>query len=309
MAFDSKYLWIEGEIKPFADAKVHFLTSSLHYGTALFEGIRAYNTAKGPAVFRLKDHIKRLIKSAGLFGMGELPYSAEKLYDVTLELVRLNDMPECYIRPLVYISQGGWNLSVDDVKIDVGIAVWRWDNYLGEEALKRGIRANISSYPRHHPNIMMTKGKIAGNYGNSVLAKTESLRGGFDEAIMLDPAGNVSECTGENLFLVRDGIIYTSMRTSILEGITRESIIKIAKDKGYRVVEECISRDQLYIADEVFITGTAAEVVAIREIDYRKIGEGSMGPVCADLQKAYSEIIRGKNDHYSEWLDFLPIAK
>jgi branched-chain amino acid aminotransferase len=305
MAFDSKYIWLEGKIVPFSEAKVHFLTSSLHYGTAVFEGIRSYSTPNGPAVFRLKDHIERLHNSCHIFGMEELPYSVEEIYDASLELIKLNDMEECYIRPLIYIKEGGWNLSVTNVTIDMGIAVWKWTNYLGEAALHNGIRANVSSFPRHHPNIMMTKGKIAGNYANSVLAKTESLRGGFDEAIMLDPNGYVSECTGENIFIVRDNVIYTTPQNSVLEGITRESIIKIAEDLGFKIKEELFTRDQLYISDEVFVTGTAAEVIALSEIDYRKVGSGEMGPVCKQLQKAYSDVIHGRNKTYKHWLDYV----
>ena len=304
MAFDSKYIWLEGKIVPFSEAKIHFLTSSLHYGTAVFEGIRSYSTPNGPAVFRLRDHIERL-QSCHIFGMEELPYSIEEIYDASLELIKLNDMEECYIRPLIYIKEGGWNLSVTNVTIDMGIAVWKWTNYLGEAALLNGIRANVSSFPRHHPNIMMTKGKIAGNYANSVLAKTESLRGGFDEAIMLDPNGYVSECTGENIFIVRDNVIYTTPQNSVLEGITRESIIKIAEDLGFKVKEELFTRDQLYISDEVFVTGTAAEVIALSEIDYRKIGSGEMGHVCKQLQKAYSDVIHGRNKTYKHWLDYV----
>jgi branched-chain amino acid aminotransferase len=307
MAMESDYVWMEGKFVPFNDAKLHFLTSSLHYGTGVFEGIRAYLTPTGPAVFRLKDHLIRLIKSTLVLGMGELPYSLEQLYDATLELVRLNKMEECYIRPLIYIKDGGWNLTVDGCTIDMGIAAWKWNNYLGQEAINNGVRANVSSHPRHHTNIMFTKAKVAGNYVNSVLAKTESLRNGFDEAILLDPFGNVSECTGENIFLVRDGKIYTPARNGVLEGITRDSIITVAKDRGYELIEEPISRDQLYIADEVFITGTASEVIALREIDYRKIGSGVMGPVCADLQKAYSDAIHGRDKNYEKWLD--PVYK
>jgi len=305
MSFDSKYIWLEGNIVPFSEAKVHFLTSSLHYGTSVFEGIRSYCTADGPAVFRLKDHIERLYNSCHIFGMEELPYSIDKIYNASLELIKLNDMEECYIRPLVFIKDGGWNLSVTNVTVDMGIAVWKWTNYLGKEALQNGIRANVSSFPRHHPNIMMTKGKISGNYANSVLAKTESLRGGFDEAIMLDINGFVSECTGENIFIVRNNVIYTTPQNSVLEGITRESIMIIARDRGYEVKEELFTRDQLYISDEVFVTGTAAEVIALSEIDYRKIGSGKTGPVCSEIQKAYSDVIHGKNQNYKNWLDYV----
>lgn len=305
MGFESEYVWLGGKFVRFEDAKLHFLTSSLHYGTSVFEGIRSYKTVNGPAIFRLKDHIKRLFRSSDILGLPQVPYSQEDVYQDTLELVRLNQFEECYIRPLIYISDGGWNLSVDNVKVDMGIAVWKWTNYLGDDSLYHGIRANVSSYPRHHPNISMTKGKISGNYVNSVLAKTESLRAGFEEAIMLDHNGNVSECTGENIFIVRDNIIYTPPRTTILEGITRATVFKLARDKGYQVIEEEITRDQLYLAEEVFITGTAAEVIALREIDHRKIGTGSMGPICTDIQKTYSDLIHGKLEQYYDWLDFV----
>lgn len=309
MAFESDYIWLEGEFVPFKDAKLHFLTSSLHYGTSVFEGIRSYNTPEGPAIFRLKDHLKRLIQSTHILGMKDLPYTYEEMYDATLELVRMNKMEECYIRPLVYIKSGGWNLSVNNVGIGMGIAVWKWNNYLGEEALRNGIRANIASFPRHHPNITMTKGKVSGNYINSVLAKSESMLLGFDEAIMLDTNGNVSECTGENIFVVRNGVIYTPPRFSVLEGLTRESVMCIARDYGFEVVEDIITRDQLYIADEVFVTGTAAEIIALSEIDFRKIGEGKTGPVCQKVQELYSNLIHGKNEKYADWLDLIYTEK
>jgi len=305
MAFDSKYVWLEGKVVPFEDAKLHFLTSSLHYGTAIFEGIRSYATENGPAVFRLKDHIKRFFRSAEIFGFRDLPYTQDEIYEATLNLVQANEMDECYIRPLMYIKEGGWNLSVDHTKVDVGIAVWRWNNYLGEEALNNGVRANVSSFHRHHPNISMTKGKISGNYGNSVLAKTESVRAGFDEAIMLDHHGNVSECTGENIFIVRNNIIYTPPRNSVLEGLTRDTVITFAKDSGIKVLEETITRDQLYIADEVFVTGTAAEVIALREIDHRRIGTGKMGTVCKKMQHMYSDCVHGRLEKYAQWNDFV----
>lgn len=305
MVFDSKFLWLEGRFVPYEEANVHFLTSSLHYGTAIFEGIRSYTTPKGPAVFRLKDHIKRLFRSARILGFRELPYSEETIINASLELIRMNEFDECYIRPLIYIKGGGWNLVVDDVDVEMGIAVWQWDNYLGEDALNHGIRANVSSHARLHPNITMTKAKIAGNYVNSVLAKTESLRAGFDEAIMLDPSGSVAEGTGENIFAVEKNIIQTPPSEMIIEGLTRDSIITLARNIGYEVVEAKITRDQLYTADEVFVTGTASEVVALREIDYRTIGAGTMGPVCAKLQKMYDEAVRGGLDGYETWLDYI----
>jgi len=305
MSFTSDYIWMEGEHVPFKEAKVHFLTSSLHYGTAVFEGIRAYSTDEGPAIFRLKDHIERLFKSAKVLGMPEVPYSFDDVYNASIELVKINKLDDCYIRPLIYVKEGGWNLSFNNAKLGMAIAVWKWNNYLGEEAVNNGVRANIASFNRHHPNVMLTKGKIAGNYVNSVFAKSESLRLGFDEAIMLETNGTISECTGENIFVVRDGIIYTPPRNSVLEGLTRNTIITIAHGNGYDVVEEVITRDQLYIADEVFVTGTAAEVIALSEIDFRKIGEGKTGPVCTLLQKAYSDVIRGRDKYYSHWLDYV----
>ena len=305
MSFDSDYVWLEGNFVPYEDANVHFLTSSLHYGTGIFEGIRSYATSGGSAVFRLKDHIDRLFKSAKILGYRDLPYSQETIIDACLELIRMNGFDECYIRPLIYIKSGGWNLVVDGVEVELSIALWKWGNYLGEDALKHGIRANISTNSRLHPNITMTKAKIAGNYVNSVLAKTESLRAGFDEAILLDPSGTVAEGTGENIFVVEDDMIYTPPREMILEGLTRDSIITMARNIGYEVTEEKISRDQLYIADEVFVTGTAAEVVALKEIDHRTIGTGTMGPVCAKLQKMYHEVVRGQLNDYGGWLDYV----
>ncbi len=305
MPFTSDYIWMEGEYVPFKEAKVHFLTSSLHYGTAVFEGIRAYSTEDGPAVFRLKDHIERLFKSAQILGMPEVPYSPDEVFNASIELVKMNKLNDCYIRPLVYVKEGGWNLSFNNITLGVAIAVWKWNNYLGEDAINNGVKANVASFNRHHPNVMMTKGKIAGNYVNSVFAKSESLKLGFDEAIMLETNGTISECTGENIFIVRNGIIHTPPRNSVLEGLTRNTIITIARGNGYDVVEEILTRDQLYISDEVFVTGTAAEVIALREIDFRKIGDGKTGPVCFFLQKAYSDVIRGRDKYYSQWLDYV----
>ena len=305
MAMESKYVWMDGELVEFEKATIHFLTPALHYGAAVFEGIRSYATEKGPAVFRLKEHAERLIDSAKVLGFRKLPYSAEEIAEAIRLTVRANDMSECYIRPLLYLAGGGWNLNVDGGKASVAIAVWEWGNYLGEEALEKGIRANISSFTRHQPNVMMTKAKIAGNYPNSILAKTESVRLGFDEAIMLNPQGFVAECTGENIFVVHKGKINTPPLVDILEGITRESLITIARDIGYDVVETPVSRDQLYVADEVFVCGTAAEVIGLSEIDFRTIGEGKTGPVTRTIQKTFHDAIRGKNPKYESWLDYV----
>jgi len=305
MSMKSKYLWMNGELVEFEKATLHFLTPVAHYGAGVFEGIRCYATDRGPAVFRLREHIERLFDSALVFGFRSLPFTTEQLVSAVKETVKANGFTECYIRPLMYLTDGGWNLNVDTGKAGVGIAVWEWNNYLGEEAQEKGVRANISSFTRHHPNVMLTKAKISGNYANSILAKTESVRLGFDEAILLDPQGYVAECTGENIFVVRNGLIYTPSIMAILEGITRDSLIKLASDLGYSVVEQPISRDQLYIADEVFVSGTAAECIGLREIDFRVIGFGKTGPVTKALQQAYHAAIHGNHPRSAEWLDYL----
>ena len=311
MGMESKFIWMDGELVEFEKATVHMLTAALHYGAAVFEGIRAYNTDKGPAVFRLREHVARLIESAEIFGFRELPYTVDSVTQAIKETVRANGFEECYIRPLLYLTGGAWNLNVDAGRPALMIAVWQWSNYLGEEALAKGIRANISSYTRHHPNVSMTKAKIAGNYVNSILAKTESVRLGFEEAIMLDPQGYIAECTGENLFMVRRGKLVTPSTAPVLEGITRHTIHTIAKDLGYDVLEQPISRDQLYVAEEVFVCGTAAECIGLSEIDFRKIGDGRTGPVTRAIQEVYHDAIRGKVEKYEAWCDYVnqPVAE
>ena len=305
MGMESKFIWMNGELVEFAKATIHFLTPALHYGVGVFEGILCYATERGPAVFRLKEHAERLVNSATVLGFRQLPYTATQLAEAIKLTVSANGFAECYIRPLIYLTDGGWNLTVDGGKASVGIAVWEWKNYLGQEALEKGIRANIASFTRHHPNVMMTKAKITGNYANSVLAKTESMRLGFEEAILLDPQGYVAECTGENLFLVRGGKIYTPLTAPVLEGITRDALVTLARDLGYEVIEQPIARDQLYVADEVFVCGTAAECIALREIDFRVIGAGKMGPVTRAVQQAFHAAIRGKHPRSAEWLDYV----
>src|SRR6266540_5243039 len=294
MGTESKFIWMDGELVEYEKATIHMLTSALHYGAAVFEGIRAYRTEKGPAIFRLHEHVDRLIESAEIFGFRNLPFTVESISRAIQETVKANGFDECYIRPLLYLDGSVTSLNVDAGRPALMIAVWEWKNYLGEEALEKGIRANISSYTRHHPNVMMTKAKIAGNYVNSILAKTESMRLGFDEAIMLDPAGYIAECTGENLFVVRKDKIFTPSIAPVLEGITRQSIYTIATDLGYEVIEQPISRDQLYAADEVFVCGTAAEVIGLSEIDFRTIGDGKTGPVTRAIQNVYHDAIHGK---------------
>jgi branched-chain amino acid aminotransferase len=309
MSMESKFIWVDGKLVEFEKATIHMLTAALHYGAAVFEGIRAYKTDKGPAVFRLQEHCDRLLESAEIFGFREMPFTADGVAQAIKETVRANGFEECYIRPLLYLTGGAWNLNIDAGKPALMIAVWEWTNYLGDEALAKGIRANISSYTRHHPNVMMTKAKIAGNYVNSILAKTESVRLGFEEAIMLDPQGYVAECTGENLFLVRKGKVITPSTAPVLEGLTRHSIYVIATDLGYDVVEQPISRDQLYSADEVFVCGTAAEVIGLSEIDFRQIGDGKTGPVTRAIQNVYHDVIHGRVAKYESWCDYVGRAE
>lgn len=305
MGMESKFIWMNGELAPFEKATLHFLTPALHYGVAVFEGIRAYDTPKGSAVFRLREHMERLLDSAHIFGFRDVPFTVDQCVTAAKDVVRANGFKDCYIRPLIYLDGGGWNLNVDGGKPSLAIAAWEWGNYLGEEARARGIRANISTFTRHHPNATMTKAKVAGNYANSVLAKTESVRLGFDEAIMLDPQGYIAECTGENIFVVRHGKIITPSTAPVLEGITRHSIHTIAQDLGYKILEQPISRDQLYIADEVFVCGTAAEMIGLSEIDFRKIGEGKTGPVTSKIQEIYHDAIRGKIKKYEDWCEYV----
>jgi branched-chain amino acid aminotransferase len=298
-------VWLNGRLVPAAEATLSFLTPGLHYGIAVFEGIRAYETPRGPAIFRLDDHMRRLLESAHVLGFRELPYTADDLSEAARETVRASGLGACYIRPLIYLAEGGWNLTVDGGRPHVGIAVWPWKDYLGAEALEHGVRANVSSFTRLHPNVNMTKAKIAGNYANSVLAKTESVRLGFEETIMLDPQGYVAECSGENLFLVRGGDLFTPPPGAVLEGITRDTVMQLASDLGYVVAETAISRDALYVADEVFVTGTAAEVIGLREIDFRRIGAGTTGPVTRSLQQAYKALVTGDHSRSRDWLDYV----
>jgi branched-chain amino acid aminotransferase len=301
MAATPRYIWLNGELKNFADGTVNFVNAGLHYGVGVFEGIRCYATERGPAVFRLHEHVDRLLNSAHIMGFRDVPYDRDAILEAIRKTIAANELGDCYIRPLIWLD-AGMNMVIDTGKLMMGIAVWEWTSFMGPEAKARGVRANISSFTRHHPNIMMTKAKTSGNYVNSVLAKTESVRLGFDEAIMLDPTGYVAECTGENLFVVRGGHICTVPRASILEGITRDALLTLARDLGYGVSEEPISRDQLYISDEVFVCGTAAEVLSIREIDFRQIGNGTMGPVAARLQETFEQVVRGRHPRSEQWL-------
>jgi branched-chain amino acid aminotransferase len=305
MANAAKYIWIHDSLRDSSEGVVPFLNAGLHYGFSVFEGIRCYATAQGPAVFRLAEHAERLLDSAHIVGFRDLPYTREKITEAIRQTIAANGFSACYIRPLIYLD-GALNMVVDKGTPRLVVAVWEWSAFLGSEARERGIRANISSLTRMHANIAMTKAKVSGNYVGSLLAKTESQRMGFDEAIMLDPQGYVAECTGENLFTVRDNIIYTVPRGSILEGITRDTVMKLAADLGFKLFEEPISRDQLYVADEVFVTGTAAEVIGLREIDFRTIGNGKTGPVTRALQDAFDQLTSGRHARSQQWLSQVP---
>jgi branched-chain amino acid aminotransferase len=298
-------IWMDGKLIPWEEANVHILTHTLHYGLAVFEGIRCYLCKDGKsAVFRLREHVDRLFDSAQI-GDIKIPYSKKDIAEACKETLRVNQLKEGYIRPIVFIGEGVMGVYPGDNPIRVAIITWSWGAYLGDEALEKGIRVKISSYNRHHVNVMMTKAKICGNYVNSVLAKREVMRMGYDEALMLDTEGYVSEASGENIFMVRNGILKTTPLTSILPGITRDSVIQIAKAKKITMLEERFTRDELYTAQEAFFTGTAAELTPIREVDDRTIGDGKPGPVTKQLQAAFFDIVKGKNSEYREWLDYL----
>jgi branched-chain amino acid aminotransferase len=298
-------IWMDGELIRWDEAKVHILTHTLHYGMGVFEGIRCYQCPDGRSgVFRLADHIHRLFDSAHIAEI-EIPFSPEELIEACKETMRTNGLKEGYIRPLVFIGDGAMGVHPQDNPIRVAIITWKWGAYLGEEALQQGTRVKTSSYARHHVNVMMTKAKICGNYVNSILAKREAVRGGYDEALMLDTDGYVSEATGENIFLVRNGLIKTPPLTSILAGITRASVMTIIKDKGMQVAEQRFTRDELYAADEVFFTGTAAEVTPVREIDDRRIGVGRPGPITKKIQTTFFQAAHGELDQYKDWISYL----
>ncbi len=300
----SEFVWMDGELVPYEKATVHFITPTLHYGMGVFEGIRCYSTPRGPAVFRLREHLVRFLESIHILGLRDFPYSVDEMRSAVHALIRANGFNECYIRPLMYL-QGPMGLNMDNSRPRLGIAAWEWGPYLGKEAGESGIHMMVSSFTRLHPNINMTKSKVAGNYVNSMLVKTLALRSGYDEAVILDPQGYVAECTGENLFMVRRGTIYTPPLALVLEGITRDAIATLAGDMGISVVERGITRDQLYIADEVFITGTAAEVVGVRMVDHRQVGGGRLGPVTGALREAFQANIHGEGKHSEVWLDYV----
>jgi branched-chain amino acid aminotransferase len=295
-------IWMNGEMVNWAEARVHVLTHTLHYGLGAFEGIRFYKTPEGPGIFRLDDHLKRLYESCHICRI-KVPYDWDTLYKAHLDSVRSNGLADGYIRPVVYLKDGPMGLLVtEDHPVGVFIAAWAWGAYLGEDGLKNGIRAKIASFSRNHVNAMMTKAKINGAYVNSILAKREAIQAGYNETIMLDTDGYVSEGSGENLFIIKNGVIKTTSLTSILKGITRDSVFTLAAEMGYRVVEERFTRDELYIADEAFFTGTAAEITPIREVDDRAIGEGRPGPVTKAIQEAYFKAVHGEDGKDRGWI-------
>ena len=301
MITKTEKIWMDGKFVAWDKANVHVLTHSLHYGLGVFEGIRCYETEKGPAIFRLDEHIDRLFNSARIFLM-DIPFSKSEIRQAVVGTVRVNRMKECYIRPLVYIGYGAMGLYPKENPVNVSIAVWPWGAYLGDKGLTEGIRVKTSSFIRSHVNANMTRGKVCGYYVNSQLAKKEAILCGYDEAILLDTEGYVSEGSGENVFIVRNGMLKTTPLTSILEGITRNSIITIAQDEGIRTAEERFTRDELYIAEEAFFTGTAAEITPIRESDCRIIGTGKPGAITVRLQSIFFDVVKGKNSKYKSWL-------
>ena len=297
-------IWLDGEFVPWREAKTHVLTHTLHYGMGVFEGIRAYKAAKGTAIFRLNEHTDRLFRSAHILNM-PMPFDKETINKACLATVKDNDLETAYIRPMCFYGSEGMGLRADNLEVHVMIAAWAWGSYLGNEGLEKGIRIKTSSYTRHHVNITMCKAKANGNYMNSMLALQEALTDGYDEALLLDNEGYVAEGSGENIFIIRDGIMYTPDLTSALEGITRETIMQFALENNITVKEKRITRDEVYVADEAFFTGTAAEVTPIRELDNRQIGNGARGPITEKLQKLYFECVEGKLNQYQNWLSYI----
>ncbi|SHF87548.1 branched chain amino acid aminotransferase apoenzyme [Microbulbifer donghaiensis] len=294
-------IWFDGELVPWRDARVHVLTHTLHYGMGVFEGVRAYETESGTSIFRLQDHTRRLFRSAKIMNMS-MPFDAEQLNEAHKLVVRENNLHEAYLRPMVFYGSEGMGLRADALQSHVIVAAWEWPSYMSPEARELGIKVNTSSYTRHHVNISMCKAKANGNYINSMLALQEAIRNGCEEALLLDPEGYVAEGSGENIFIVSDGVLYTPELTSCLDGITRNTVIELARECGYQVVEKRITRDEVYIADEAFFTGTAAEVLPIRMLDGRTIGAGRRGPITKRLQGLYFDVVQGRSQAHLGWL-------
>ena len=295
-------IWMDGTLVDWRDAKIHVLTHTLHYGCGAFEGVRAYKTARGTAIFRLREHTERLFNSAKILRM-KIPFSMQQVMDAHCSVVRENKLESGYIRPLTWIGSEKLGVSPKGNKIHLMVAAWTWGAYLGEEGMKRGIRVKTSSYTRHHVNITMTQAKAVSNYTNSILANMEATEDGYDEALLLDASGFVSEGAGENLFVIKGGVVYTpDLSAGALNGITRNTVFSICEDLGLKLVEKRITRDEVYICDEAFFTGTAAEVTPIRELDRIELGAGSRGPITEKIQSAFFDIVNGRNPKYAEWL-------
>ncbi len=294
-------IWMDGEMVPWRDAKVHVLTHTLHYGMGVFEGIRAYHTDRGTAIFRLQEHTDRLFRSAHILAM-PMPFDKATINEAVVASVRENGLDSAYVRPVVFYGSEGMGLRADNLKVHVSIAAWSWGAYLGAENLEKGIRIRTSSFNRHHVNVTMCRTKANGNYINSMLALNEALTCGYDEALLLDTEGYVAEGSGENLFIIRDGVIYTPELTSALDGITRQTVVTLAEELGYKICEKRITRDEVYVADEAFFTGTAAEVTPIREVDNRAIGSGRRGPITERLQSLYFDVVQGRTEDAHGWL-------
>jgi len=304
MADRDGVIWFDGEMRPWRDATTHVLTHTLHYGMGVFEGVRAYDAEQGTAIFRLREHTDRLFRSAHILQM-PMPFDKDTLNQAQLDVVRENGLSSAYLRPMCFYGAEGMGLRADNLKVHVIVAAWEWGAYLGKENLEKGIRIRTSSYTRHHVNITMCKAKANGNYMNSMLALQEALTCGYDEAMLLDNEGYVAEGSGENIFIVRNGILYTPDLTSALEGITRDTIMTFAREQGLEVREKRITRDEVYVADEAFFTGTAAEVTPIREVDNRTIGNGGRGPITEMLQTMYFDQVHGRREDYPEWLSLV----
>ena len=305
MADRDGFIWQDGKLVPWRDATTHVLTHSLHYGLAVFEGVRAYNTANGTAIFRLKEHTDRLFNSAHIYRM-PMPYDKATLFEAQKEVVRANKLESAYLRPIAFYGSEKMGVSPRGAKVHVAIAAWPWGAYLGEEGLEKGIRVRTSSYARHHVNVTMARAKFAATYANSILANMEAIDDGYDEALLLDVDGFVAEGAGENLFIVKDGVIYEPEIASALVGITRGTIIALATELGLTVISKRLTRDDIYIADEAFFTGTAAEVTPIRELDRRQIGEGKRGPITTKLQSLFFDVVNGRSPKHLDWLT--PVA-
>lgn len=304
MADRDGFIWYDGKLVPWRDATTHVLTHSLHYGLAVFEGVRAYKTVSGTAIFRLKEHTDRLFASAHIYRM-PMPYDKATLIEAHLEVVRANKLDSCYLRPIAFYGSEKMGVSPRGAATHVSIAAWPWGAYLGEEGMEKGIRVKTSSYSRHHVNVNMARAKFAGTYANSILANMEATEDGYDEALLLDVDGFVAEGAGENLFVVKDGVIYEPEIASALMGITRNTVITLAAELGYKVIAKRLTRDDIYIADEAFFTGTAAEVTPIRELDNRTIGAGSRGPITTKIQSLFFDVVNGKVPAHADWLSYI----